>query len=59
MRPVYRNTLLPLLVVVLLMLIDTSKLSAQGNRLAHLDVNDPYHVGLDSPKLITPQWVGE
>ena len=59
MRPVYRNTLLPLGLVVLLMLIDTSKLSAQGNRLAHLDVNDPYHVGLDSPKLITPQWVGE
>ena len=58
-RPVCRKTPLPLGLVVLLMLIYTSKLSAQGNRLAHLDVNDPYHVGLDSPKLITPQWVGE
>jgi putative membrane-bound dehydrogenase-like protein len=30
-----------------------------GNRLAYLDGNDPYYVGLNFPKLVTPQWVGE
>jgi len=30
-----------------------------GNRLVHLDESSPYHVGLDSPRLTTPQWVGE
>jgi peptidoglycan/xylan/chitin deacetylase (PgdA/CDA1 family) len=31
-----------------------------GNRLAYLDEPcDPYYPGLDTPKLITPQWVGE
>ncbi len=31
-----------------------------GNRLAYLDAPcDPYYVGLDFPKLATPQWVGE
>ena len=54
-----RKTLLTHGLVVLLMLIYTSKLTAQGNRLAHLAENNPYHVGLESPKLITPQWVGE
>ena len=43
----------------LLMLAHTSSVPAQVDRLAHLDTNNPYHVGLDSPKLITPQWVGE
>ena len=31
----------------------------QGNRLTYLDSNDPFYVGRDFPKLITPQWVGE
>ncbi len=31
-----------------------------GNRLAYLDeFCDPYYVGLDCPKFVTPQWVGE
>ncbi|MHB8521323.1 MAG: PVC-type heme-binding CxxCH protein, partial [Limisphaerales bacterium] len=30
-----------------------------ANRLTHLDENDPFYVGLNSPKLTTPQWVGE
>lgn len=34
--------------------------AADGNRLAYLDeFCDPYWVGLDTPKLTTPQWVGE
>jgi peptidoglycan/xylan/chitin deacetylase (PgdA/CDA1 family) len=33
---------------------------ADGNRLAHLDeFADPYYPGLQTPKLITPQWIGE
>ena len=34
-------------------------LSPDGNRLTHLDGNDPYYVSGSFPKLITPQWVGE
>jgi putative membrane-bound dehydrogenase-like protein len=30
-----------------------------GNRLAYLDEVNPYYPHRDSPKLITPQWVGE
>ena len=30
-----------------------------GNRLVHLDGCDPYWVGRDSARLVTPQWVGE
>jgi putative membrane-bound dehydrogenase-like protein len=33
--------------------------SADGNRLAYLDENDPYYVSRKFPRLITPQWVGE
>ncbi len=32
---------------------------SQGNRLAYLDGADPFHVGVQFPKLTTPQWVGE
>ena len=42
-----------------LLLAHTICVFAQGNPLDHLDRNSPYHVGLNSPKLITPQWVGE
>ena len=42
-----------------LLLAHTACVSAQGNQLAHLDRNSLYHVGLNSPKLVTPQWVGE
>jgi hypothetical protein len=30
-----------------------------GNRLAYLDECNPWYPHTDSPKLITPQWVGE
>src|SRR5436190_4806562 len=30
-----------------------------ANRLTYLDENDPFYVGLNFPKLTTPQWVGE
>ena len=30
-----------------------------ANRLAYLDGDDPFHVGVAFPKLATPQWVGE
>lgn len=33
--------------------------AADANRLAYLDQPDLYYVGLDFPKLITPQWLGE
>ena len=34
--------------------------AADGNRLVYLDEPcDPYWVGLDAPRLITPQWIGE
>lgn len=37
----------------------TAPFSTNGNRLAYLDSDDPFYVGRDFPKLITPQWVGE
>ena len=31
-----------------------------GNRLSYLDeFCDPYYAGLDTAKLVTPQWIGE
>src|SRR5437899_1169855 len=33
--------------------------STNGNRLAYLDESDPFYPGLKSPKLTTPQWIGE
>ena len=34
--------------------------AADGNRLAYLDeFCNPYYVGLDAPRLATPQWIGE
>ena len=33
---------------------------ASGNRLTHLDEpNNPWQFDIDSPKLTTPQWIGE
>jgi putative membrane-bound dehydrogenase-like protein len=48
--------LLPILAVLLTPIVAQA---ADGNRLTYLDSSDPYYVGLDFPKLITPQWVGE
>jgi hypothetical protein len=36
-----------------------SPFSRDANRLTYLDESDPYYVGLNFPKLTTPQWVGE
>jgi putative membrane-bound dehydrogenase-like protein len=33
--------------------------STNANRLTYLDSDDPFYVGRDFPKLVTPQWVGE
>jgi len=33
--------------------------STNGNALTFLDSTDPFYVGVQFPKLITPQWVGE
>ena len=42
------------------MLVTDAQLADVGNRLTYLDeFCDPYYVGLDTPKLITPQWVGD
>src|SRR2546425_763621 len=30
-----------------------------GNRLVYLDESDPFYPGVKSPKLTTPQWIGE
>ena len=46
----------------LLVLLTLSSIAAagDGNRLTYLDgFCEPYYVGLDTPKLITPQWVGQ
>ena len=40
-------------------LLTSAALAADGNRLTYLDENDPYHVSRRSPRLVTPQWVGE
>ena len=29
-----------------------------ANRLSYLDEEDPFYVGLNFPKLTTPQWIG-
>jgi putative membrane-bound dehydrogenase-like protein len=37
----------------------TAPFSTDGNRFTYLDSDDPFYVGLDFPKLVTPQWIGE
>jgi putative membrane-bound dehydrogenase-like protein len=50
---------LPALPLALTALALTAAARPDGNRLTYLDGVDPYYVGLNSPKLVTPQWVGE
>ena len=38
---------------------DRAAMAASANRLTYLDGAGPYDVALGSPKLTTPQWVGE
>ena len=33
--------------------------AGNANRLSFLDSDDPFYVSLESPPLLTPQWVGE
>src|SRR5262245_1997331 len=42
-------------------LLSVAALGAEGkgNRLTYLMEGDPFYVGVDFPKLTTPQWVGE
>ena len=40
-------------------LMGATSAHAPRHDLSHLDPHNPYHVGLDTPKLTTPQWVGE
>src|SRR5947209_2739881 len=47
------------LALTVLLAAATTALAADGNRLAYLDECDPYYVSRRSPKLVTPQWVGE
>jgi putative membrane-bound dehydrogenase-like protein len=43
-----------------LLMLSSIAAAGDGNRLAYLDeFCDPYYVGLDVPKLVTPQWIGE
>ena len=47
-------------VILVLLLVDSAPGAGRGNRLAYLDgLPNPYYVGLDAPKLVTPQWIGE
>ncbi len=47
-------------VALLLFVSQTFAAPPVANRLARLDApSDPYYVGLNFPKLITPQWIGE
>ncbi|HMJ67200.1 MAG TPA: PVC-type heme-binding CxxCH protein [Candidatus Binatia bacterium] len=47
--------------ILLSLLFSISCISAptKGNRLAYLDESDPFYVGLQFPKLTTPQWVAD
>ena len=46
-------------VVLLMTTLSQAHSDSTANRLAYLDGEDPFHVGLTFPKLTTPQWVGE
>jgi len=50
----------PFCSLVFLLFIGVEVFADDGNRLAYLDEPcDPYYVGRNTAKLITPQWVGE
>jgi hypothetical protein len=45
---------------LLLVTVAAARAAGDGNRLNYLDdFCNPYYVGLDAPKLVTPQWIGE
>ena len=46
--------------VVILLALSVQTLAADGNRLTYLDAScDPYYAGLDTARLVTPQWIGD
>jgi putative membrane-bound dehydrogenase-like protein len=55
--PLARKCLLALLSVSLVLCAAFAK--SPANRLTYLDEADPFYVGVDFPKLTTPQWLGE
>jgi len=36
-----------------------ARVGGDGNRLTYLDESDPYYVGRNFARLVTPQWMGE
>ena len=44
---------------ICLMLASSLVFAGDGNRLAHLEENNPWYPHTEFPKLITPQWIGE
>ena len=44
---------------VIVAISSSAKGQSEANRLSYLDGEDPFYVGLNFPKLTTPQWVGE
>ncbi len=45
--------------VLLLAALGQAHPDSPANRLAYLDGEDPFYVGVAFPRLATPQWVGE
>src|SRR5688572_13768636 len=41
------------------LVVQAAPFSTNANRLTYLDESNPFYPGLNFPKLITPQWVGE
>ena len=50
---------LPALLALLFLAAHRTHAETNANRLTYLDESDPFYVGLNFPKLTTPQWVGE
>lgn len=53
-----RLVVLKVVLICLSVLTSTAWSADLGNRLNYLDESDPYYVHVNSPKLVTPQWVG-
>src|SRR6266545_5382142 len=51
--------LLALLALFAITTLDKARAESNANRLSYLDDDNPFHVGLNFPRLTAPQWVGE
>src|SRR5882757_9287236 len=58
-RPTFLAACLWIMGLALPLAATTAEPTPDGNRLAYLDLLNPYYPHRDFPKLITPQWVGE